>query len=176
MADTAHEKSRNESVRRQAAKLLLETVPLVMGLVSCEIRRQTPVESPAHFLLLRRLREGDASLHELAAAHSVRLPTMSRTVSVLEGRGWVERTRSSEDRRTVWAHMTDAGRAVLDDVEAVAVGRAAEILQRLDDDDVKQLSDGLAPLYRLVHEGQMPTSDTDTTGPRFRSAYSRRRE
>jgi hypothetical protein len=60
--------------------------------------------------------------------------------------------------------MTEAGRAVLEDVEAIAVGRAAAILQTLSDDDVKQLSDGLAPLYRLVHEGQMPTFNTDTTG------------
>jgi DNA-binding MarR family transcriptional regulator len=152
MADTAHEESRNDSVRRDAAKLLLETVPVIMGLVSCEIRRRTPVESPAHFLLLRRLREGDASLHELAEAHSVRLPTMSRTVSVLERRGWVERTRAAGDRRTVLAHITDTGRAVLKDAEAVAVGRAAAILRDLDEDEMKQLSDGLRPLYRLIYE------------------------
>lgn len=152
MADTAHEERGNDSDRRHVAKLLLETVPAIMGLVSCEIRRRTPVESPAHFLLLRRLREGDASLHELAEAHSVRLPTMSRTVSVLESRGWVERTRAPGDRRTVHVHITDTGRAVLKDVEAVAVGRAAAILRGLDDDGVKQLSRGLAPLYDLIHD------------------------
>lgn len=37
---------------------------------------------------------------------------MTRMMDVLEARGWVERTRSAEDRRIVRLSLTDAGRDV----------------------------------------------------------------
>ncbi|MFW5807226.1 MAG: MarR family transcriptional regulator, partial [Spirochaetota bacterium] len=78
-----------------------------MGFVSSKLRRNVEVDNAVHFRLLRTLRRGPRSLHELADLHEVRLPTMSRTVTVLQSRGWVNRTRSEDDRRTVFTSLTE---------------------------------------------------------------------
>ncbi len=150
--------------RRETAEILLETLPTVMGYVSCELRRNSPIETPLHFRLLRVLRNGKRNLHELADIHSVRLPTMSRTISVLEKRGWISRSRSTEDRRTVFAMITDKGKCVLQEVEATAISRAAELLAEVDEENLRNLNRGMEALYEVVRnqlgidpdEGKMP--------------------
>jgi DNA-binding MarR family transcriptional regulator len=142
----------DEPLLRETAYVLLETVPSLMGFVSNELRRRSHIDNPVHFRLLRTLRRGRRSLHELADRQGVRLPTMSRTVSVLESRGWVERERSSEDRRTVYTKITGRGQKVLDEVEKLAIGRASELLDCLPRRDLEKLRDGLNTLYEVIHE------------------------
>lgn len=152
------ERKAEGDVRSETAEVLLETMPSVMGFVSSELRRSSPVSDPVHFRLLRTLRRGSRSLHELAELQAVRLPTMSRTVSVLENRGWVERTRSNEDRRTVYAHITDAGRDALAEVERMAIERVSSLLECLSEEDLERLRSGLGTLYEVIqeHVGQDP--------------------
>jgi DNA-binding MarR family transcriptional regulator len=140
------------AARAATAETLLETFPSVMGFVASRLRRNAGVDNPVHFRLLRTLRRGPRSLHELAELHGVKLPTMSRTVSVLEGRGWVSRTRSRDDRRTVFASITDEGRAALERVEQLAIDRASELLACLSDEENDHLHAGLEALYRVVLE------------------------
>lgn len=138
--------------RRETAQLLLETMPSVMGYVTSELRRSGPVDNPVHFRLLRTLRRGRRTLHELAELHSVRLPTMSRTVSVIEARGWVRRERSTEDRRTVFVTLTSPGSGVLQEVEEMAVRRASKLLNCLSEGESRALHEGLSALHRIVQE------------------------
>jgi DNA-binding MarR family transcriptional regulator len=139
-------------LRETTAELLLETIPSLMGYVSSELRRSSPVETSVHFRLLRALRRSTRNLHELASMHSVRLPTMSRTVSVLEGRGWLVRERSSEDRRTVYVSITKEGSRVLKDVEKMAISRASELLACVGREDLEHLQRGMDALYRTVRD------------------------
>jgi DNA-binding MarR family transcriptional regulator len=134
------------------AYILLETLPSVMGYVTSELRRNAPVDNPVHFRLLRTLRRGRRTLHELAELHSVRLPTMSRTVSVMEGRGWLDRERSTEDRRTVFVSLTPSGEESLEVVEKMAIDRASTLLNRLSESEVTALHSGLKALHRVVQE------------------------
>lgn len=138
--------------RPATAQLLLETLPSVMGYVTSELRRSGPVDNPVHFRMLRTLRRGRRTLHELAELHSVRLPTMSRTVSVMESRGWVRRDRSTEDRRTVHVTLTDSGLQALDEVEEMAIRRASTLLDCLSKEENLQLHDGLRALFGVVQE------------------------
>lgn len=143
---------RTTSARAATAEVLLETLPSVMGFVSSRLRQNAGVDNPVHFRLLRTLRRGPRSLHELAELHEVKLPTMSRTVSVLEARGWITRTRSRDDRRTVYATVTDSGREALEAVETLAIERASELLACLTEEENTSLHEGLAALYRVVLE------------------------
>jgi DNA-binding MarR family transcriptional regulator len=149
---TEKEHTGEDATRLDTAYVLLETVPPIMGFVSSELRRHSPIENSVHFRLLRILRRSRRNLHELADQQGVRLPTMSRTVSVLESRGWVKRIRSEEDRRTVFAAITGAGEAVLQEVEELAARRAAELLACLPADELQNLRSGLATLHEVVRE------------------------
>jgi DNA-binding MarR family transcriptional regulator len=138
-----------ESLER-TAQILLETMPSVIGYVTSEIRRSGPVDNPVHFGLLRTLRRGSRTLHELAELHSVRLPTMSRTVTVMEERGWLRRERSQEDRRSVNVSLTASGRTALGTVEELAIRRASTLLEALGEEESRALHHGLEALYRVV--------------------------
>lgn len=159
-AETTHQDRRTET-----AEVLLETAPAIMGYVSSELRRRSPVDNNVHFRLLRTLRRRRQSLHELAELHAVRLPTMSRTVSVLEERGWIERVRSTEDRRTVFAEITEAGTNALAECEQMAIHRATTLLECLDDRDVESLRAGLATLYQVMQEQLGPLFEQGEYAP-----------
>jgi DNA-binding MarR family transcriptional regulator len=141
-----------EELLEKTAYTFLETLPAVMGHITCELRRKTEVDNPAHFWLLRTLRQGKKSLHELADLQSVRLPTMSRTVSVLENRQWVERRRSEEDRRTVYTHITEKGLQVLEEVEQMANTRVREMLSSIEDAKLEAFEEGMKELYEKMEE------------------------
>ncbi len=132
------------------AALLLETAPSVMGFVGSELRRNSPVDNPVHFRLLRTLRRQQRSLHVLAEQQGVRLPTMSKTVRVLENRGWIERHRSSEDRRTVYVRLTQQGKSILEQVETQAIHRTSQLLECLPEKSLASLENGLQALYEVV--------------------------
>ncbi len=144
--------SGSDTDRTSTAEVLLETLPAIMGYVSSELRRSSPIDNPVHFRLLRALRRGTRNLHELADMHQVRLPTMSRTVSVLEGRGWVARTRSADDRRTVYVGITAEGDQVLSQVEEMAIKRTSSLLACMSGESAESLRKGLDGLHTVVRE------------------------
>lgn len=150
--NTPAAKGAGEESRQETATLLLEVLPSVMAHVASQLRRSAPIDNPVHFRLMRTLRRGAHSLHDLADLHEVRLPTMSRTVSVLEGRGWLRRTRSREDRRTVYAEATPEGLQVLSQVETQAIRRATTLLQCMDSEDLAALRRGLSALETVVRD------------------------
>lgn len=73
----------------------------------------------------------------------------SRVVSLidtLQGRGLVERSRSSTDRRNYELHLTDAGQRVLHELRGIAEQHEAELLAPLSGEQVAQLDLLLAQL------------------------------
>lgn len=58
-------------------------------------------------------RGGDRSIGELAGAERVQPPSMTRTVTALEGLGYVVRRPHETDRRQVVVSLTDQGRATV---------------------------------------------------------------
>ena len=106
---------------REAARDILQIVPLVMRAVAAELRAAGELPAPAHFGLLSVLSQRPRMLTELASLHGVSLPTMSSSVSAMGERGWVKRSAPEDDRRVVMVEVTPAGRAALE-----RVARAAE--------------------------------------------------
>jgi DNA-binding MarR family transcriptional regulator len=84
--------------------------------ISCVLDRTLQTDhgiTGSEFAILERLAEArDCSLrlHELGEHAHVTQSALSRLVARLEGDGLVERTMCTEDRRSVFARLTPAGR------------------------------------------------------------------
>src|ERR1700710_1091132 len=107
---------------REAAREILEIIPLVMRTVAAELRAAGEMPAPAHFGLLSVLSVQSRMLTDLAALQGVSLPTMSNSISAMVERGWVRRAAPEGDRRVVMIDVTPTGRAALE-----RVSRAAEV-------------------------------------------------
>ncbi len=101
----------------ELAHRTLDIIPLVMRVMSAEMRTSKHAPASGHVPLLGMLQSRPYTLHELAERASVSPPTMSSTVNTLEERGWVKRDRSQEDRRIVWVSITSEGSQVLADIQ-----------------------------------------------------------
>lgn len=132
-----------KSQARQAARTLLEVMPLVMRTVAAELRAAGELPAPAHFPLLHMLSEHPRTLSQLAAFRGVSLPSMSSSVTTLVTRGWVRRVAPGGDRRVMMLEVTPGGRAALDRVAKAAEGHIADVLSPLDEPARRRLQSGL---------------------------------
>ena len=112
-----------QEVLEAAARQIVEIVPLVMRCLAADVRKSGHTLSPSHFRMLTMLHERPWSLGELAEHEQISSPTVSRSISTLEERGWAERRVSPQDRRVVLAEITPQGEAVLGMLRASAEGR-----------------------------------------------------
>ena len=128
------------------AELFLRVVPQATRMIAADIRRSGLEIEPFYIHLLRILSKGDRNLGELADVFSVSAPTMSKTVSTLEGRAWVQRRRSESDGRVVLVSLTPDGADLLARAEEYELARIEERLASLDEDDRERLFTGLEAL------------------------------
>ena len=134
---------------RDAARDILQIIPLVMRAVAAELRSAGELPAPAHFGLLSVLCQRPRSLTELASLQGVSLPTMSSSISAMVERGWVRRTAPEGDKRVVMVDVTPAGKAALDRVARAAEGHLAEVLAPLDTPSRRRLHGGLTVLRKV---------------------------
>jgi DNA-binding MarR family transcriptional regulator len=134
---------------REAARDILQIVPLVMRTVAAELRAAGELPAPAHFGLLSILSERPRMLTELASIQGVILPTMSNSISAMVDHGWVRRTPPGTDRRVVIIEVTVAGRGALERVAKAAEAHLAEVLAHLDPDARRRLHGGLGVLRKV---------------------------
>jgi DNA-binding MarR family transcriptional regulator len=124
---------------------------LVITRTARRLRQEAGTElSPSQTAALATIeRHGPLTPSELAQLERVQRPTATRVVARLEDEALVERTSDPADRRSVSVAATPKGRALmgklrtrknaylarrlqrLDDADLAALGRAAEILERL---------------------------------------------
>jgi DNA-binding MarR family transcriptional regulator len=142
----------------EVAELFVRTVPQVMRVIAADVRRSELAIEPVYVHLLGILAERERSLGELADMLSVSSPTMSKTVSALEARGWVERRGSEEDRRVVLVCLTAKGESILTEARAYMISRLAEVLGSLTDEQRDELADGLSALREAFSLDALVTS------------------
>lgn len=133
------------------ASRLLELVPMIMRAAAAELRRKEPVAALAHFGVLVTLAHGPCILSDLADQHIVSRPTMSKTVSTLVERGWVQRTPDAADRRKLWVSLTPIGGQMLAILQQESLVRVNELLALLTPGERETLSAGLVVLQRLFN-------------------------
>ncbi len=140
------------------ARQILEIIPAVMRTLSADMRGSGRLPSPAHFGVMVTLAYQSCNLSELADVQDVSLPTMSSTINTLEERGWVERTRSIEDRRVVNIKLTEAGLDRLLKIRQHAEHRLLELLVTIDDTERDALAQGLMVMSRMFEVPEGPAS------------------
>lgn len=94
----------------EATRRLANEVRLACQLVSRAVRFDTRDTLAPHLLaILGRLRAGDATPGELAAAERVSAPSMSKSLDYLEEAGFISRTPDPDDGRRRIVTVTDTG-------------------------------------------------------------------
>lgn len=81
-------------------------------------------------------------MSELARSVLLSQSGITRLVDRLEARGLVERAPCAEDRRVLWAQLTDEGRRRLDEARPTHLaGVRARFVDRFDDDELRALAE-----------------------------------
>lgn len=132
--------------RAELAQEIMELIPRVMRSFSAILRSEEANLDPAQIRLLGMLSRGPCNLSAIARQHSVSLPTVSKSVSHMENRGWVKRARSEEDRRVVFLELTVEGRRAWQRITATLQSNLQERLDVLAPDQLDYLRGGLAML------------------------------
>jgi DNA-binding MarR family transcriptional regulator len=115
----------------------------------------------ASYIVLAMLSEAPGRclrMSELATLSNSSQSRLSHTVARLEERGWVQRARSTDDRRGQLAHLTDAG---WDVVVATAPGHVEAVRECLFD----QLSTQQKRQLNAICEKVLAKLDPDRTFP-----------
>src|SRR5262245_22967451 len=107
-----------------------------MRTLAAGMRRSSPQLQPGQMSALFRLSCGPSTVSELARYLGVSLPTGSKSISVMEKRGWIERGVDEQCRRQTIVRLTPEGRKV-------TAGK-----HRQSEHDMEAMLDGLTPAQR----------------------------
>ena len=114
-------------------------------------RGNGPQASLSEVMALGELAEVEAmSQHELAALLGLEKSTVSRLVAGLVERGWVTRSRNSDNRRLYRLTLTEDGRAIAGSVGKELRAQHEQLLGELTPDERRALAVGLAGLVRVL--------------------------
>lgn len=97
-------------------------------------------------------RDSPSSQNGLAARLGLEKSTVSRLVGQMEDKGWIERSRSTEDGRARAMELTSAGRRV---AAAVAIARARKmehVLRAIPDEQRPVVIGALDTLVEAIRE------------------------
>ncbi len=104
--------------------------------------------------------------HGVAERLLVRCASMTSLLDTLERRGLIERHPNPVDRRKVLIHMTDAGRAIVDQMFPVVHAASTEAFAHLSDSDRAQLIESLSIVRTRLSE----ISSSPPASPKPRAA------
>ncbi len=130
-----------------AAQQIFNTIPLVMRIVNAELRQANSPLVPAQLAALDVLCRQSCNVSELAELNAVSLPTMSGTMSKMVQHGYVQRTRSQQDRRQVILEITPEGQALLDQLGVGLIAKVSELLSHVSESELGVLMAGLDVLH-----------------------------
>ncbi len=118
-------------------------------------------------------RNGEMPMSRLADVLQVSLSNATGLIDRIEERGFVERTRVPEDRRVVMIRVTDAGRRMLDEVDAISSDLLRSVFGRIGRSQVAAVGRAIAELRRGLEETTGVPSDPHALSiPAPRSATS----
>jgi DNA-binding MarR family transcriptional regulator len=137
------------------AELVADELRPVLLRLARELRKETEqlgVTARQSTLLWLIKRSPGLSLAELAAEEGISPPALSRHVDRLEAAGFIERVRSTEDRRRVGLRLTDEGARLMRRVRARRTTWLAEHLRALEPAQLQAIEAAIPALQRLLGE------------------------
>jgi MarR family transcriptional regulator, 2-MHQ and catechol-resistance regulon repressor len=133
-----------EEVARTAVKIF----PIMGRLMDAYMRVGEHHLSSVHFQVLTMVLSRPCTVSELAERQSISAASMSKTVMVMEERGWLSRERDKSDRRIVRLAGTPAGRDVLRDVQRRSVEELTDAFKDLSQEELTLIFEGMEALIR----------------------------
>ena len=136
-------------------ELVADDLRPVLLRLARELRKETEqlgVTARQTTLLWLVKRSPGLSLAELAAEEGISPPALSGHVDRLENAGFLERVRSTQDRRRVGLRLTDEGARLLRRVRARRTTWLAERLSMLDPAGLAAIGEAIPALQLLLGE------------------------
>ncbi len=139
----------------EVGRAILETMPLIMRSIRADIAQHVggAITVP-QLRVLSHLCGGDWCLSDLAVHQRVSMATMSKMISGLVDRGFIERSYRSQDRRFVTLRMTPAGKRFFDEAYAFSLKRLAERAAALSSGERQAIVASLKRLHPLFEKGK----------------------
>lgn len=137
-------------------ELVADDLRPVLLRLARELRKETEqlgITARQTTLLWLVKRSPGLSLAELAAEEGISPPALSGHVDRLEDAGFLERVRSTEDRRRVGLRLTEEGGRLLRRVRARRTTWLAERLRALEPTELEALGKAMPALQRLLGDG-----------------------
>jgi DNA-binding MarR family transcriptional regulator len=100
--------------------------------------------------LLEIADSGTITAGELAMGLSLDKSTMSRTMSGLEARGWVERSEDPANRRRAFVSLSAEGRKRVAEIDELCNATYGRLLAAMDGDSRRSMLEGSAVLARSL--------------------------
>lgn len=91
---------------------------------------------------------------ELASRLRLEKSTVSRLVGILEGRGWVERSRSLQDGRAVELRLTGAGRRTAEGIAEARREKFARVLETIPEGERESVLESMKILEEAMRESE----------------------
>ncbi len=134
-----------------AAREVLESVPLVMRMIRGEMRshRVADLSVPEFRTLAYIHRHPGASLSEVAEHIGLMLPSMSKLVDGLVARGLITREPCAEDRRRVTLGITARGRNLWETAREATLSSLAHRLEPLSESERTTVIRAMHILHRV---------------------------
>jgi DNA-binding MarR family transcriptional regulator len=104
-------------------------------------------------------RSGEMPMSRLAEVLHVSLSNATGLIDRIEERGFVERTRVPEDRRVVMIRVTDAGRRMLEEVDAISSDLLRSVFGRIGRSQLAGVGRAIAELRRALEAEMGVASD-----------------
>jgi DNA-binding MarR family transcriptional regulator len=135
----------------EAARQVLDTIPLVMRTIRAEFRSQRSNDlSVPQFRALAYINSNDgSSLSSLANHIGLTLPSMSKLVDGLVSRNLVAREEYLEDRRRICLRITPQGKSELEAVHDHTEAFLADKISGLTQEDLAKITQSLQILKNL---------------------------
>ena len=102
---------------------------------------------------------GEMPMSRLAEVLHVSLSSATGLIDRIEERGFVERTRVPEDRRIVLIRVTDAGRRMLEEVDAISSDLLRSVFGRIGRSQLGAVGRAIAELRSALEEETGVSSD-----------------
>ncbi|MFO8059919.1 MAG: MarR family transcriptional regulator [Bacillota bacterium] len=101
--------------------------------------RDHDVSGPQFFLLRHIAIEGPRNVSQVAEQFNLNQATVSNIVHFLHDKGLILRKSSPDDRRITLLEVTEAGRAIVEEIETERFEKFKQILEHLPPEDLAEL-------------------------------------
>jgi DNA-binding MarR family transcriptional regulator len=132
----------------EVARTAVKIFPIMGRLMDSYMRVGEHHLSSVHFQVLTMVLSRPCTVSELAERQSISAASMSKTVMVMEERGWLSRERDKNDRRVVRLAGTPEGRNVLRDVQKRSEEELTETFKHLSQEELTKIQEGMETLIR----------------------------